>query len=263
MDIQNTRNWVRFGLSQQLAGTLAITLLAFLIRLSLQPVLQPYGVFHFFIVASLLVQYLFGYRMALIAVVLSLALGEVFFVAPFGEFTHLEDKDLILSLNFVLVILPAIFLVEKLQRSLYGRELLAQVNATRMLVALRRENDRIYFGKKADFSSDLIQSMLGRFEQLLFVKTPAHAVMRGPAFFQIIANGSSGNGEWPDCIDPQDWQDICQPLAEPGWQAKRQMRDFAITVRLSTGEKKLSGQVLSFQVQDQQTELWVLNSSTQ
>lgn len=258
MDIQNTKKWVRYDLTQQWVGTLGITWLAFAIRWALQPVLQPYGVFHFFIVSSLLVQYLFGYRMALVAVALSLALGEIFFVAPYGEFSHLEDKDLIISLNFVLVIVPAIFLIEKLQRSLYGRELLGQVNASRMLVALRRENDRIFLGKKADLSTEWIDCVLTHFEQLLFLKTPHHPVMRGPAFHQLTGGQIAPDQAWTHCLAASDWAEISRPLDGPDWQAKRWERDFEIQLTLAQGKQTLKGKVIHFQAHDQRTELWVL-----
>ena len=157
---------------------LGITLAAFAVRSFLHPLIQPYGVFHFFIVAVLLVQYLFGYRLALASIVISLALGEVYFVEPYGEVSHLTDKDLIISLNFVLVILPAVFLLEKLQRTLYARQLLNKVNNSRMLVALRRENDRLYFSKKIDLSKEFLDTLLGDFEQVAFIKTHEHPPMR-------------------------------------------------------------------------------------
>ena len=137
---------------EQALGTLTITLFAFTLRALLQSFYHPYGVFHFFIVAVLVVQHFFGYRMALCSAALSLFLGEVFFVEPFGEVSHWTDKDMILIVNFVLVVLPAIYLLEKLHRTLYASQLLHKINGSRGLISLRRENDRLYYIKKMNYS---------------------------------------------------------------------------------------------------------------
>jgi len=51
---------------------------AFLIRYLLQPYIEPYAPFHFFIVACLFISYLYGYKLALIATVISSLLGSYF-----------------------------------------------------------------------------------------------------------------------------------------------------------------------------------------
>jgi hypothetical protein len=257
MDIRNSTHWVEYSPWERLVGTLAITVTAFVVRGALHPLIQPYGVFHFFIVAVLLIQYLFGLRMAILATVLSLALGEIFFVEPYGQVSHLTDKDLIISLNFVLVTLPAVLLLEKLQRSLYARDLLAKVNQSRMLIALRRENDRLYFGKKIDRSNEFIQYFLENFEQLLFIKTHQHPIMRGPAFLRECGSAPSV-AHWQDWLPSELWEEISRPLSGPDWQAKRWERDFEISLKLPQGPVNLRGQVVNFQILDHQIEMWVV-----
>jgi K+-sensing histidine kinase KdpD len=256
MDIRNSSRWVQYTLGQQWLGMLGITLAAFAFRSFLHPLIQPYGVFHFFIVAVLLVQYLFGYRLALASIVISLALGEVYFVEPYGEVSHLTDKDLIISLNFVLVILPAVFLLEKLQRTLYARQLLNKVNNSRMLVALRRENDRLYFSKKIDQSNDFIQTLLQHFDQLVLVKTHEHPAMKGPALMRVCRQ-LGVQDTWQNLLSQEDLEEIHRPLKEPDWQAKRWERDFKWILDPQGSAHPLQGKVISFQIHDLQAELWI------
>jgi hypothetical protein len=256
MKIQNSNSWVVHALPQQLMGTLGITLAAFALRSAIHPLIQPYGVFHFFIVGVLIVQYLFGYRMALLSVLISLALGEIYFIEPYGQVSNLTDKDLIISLNFVLVILPAIFLMENLQRTLYGRQLLNKVNDSRMLVALRRENDRLYFSKKIDQSNDFIQTLLAHFDRLLWIKTHHHPVMPGPALYRVCRMEPGGHA-WTDLFSDQDLAEIKRPLSAPDWSSRRGERDFQMNFKHPDGSKILKGKVISYQLPDHQIELWL------
>jgi len=256
MNIQNSTKWVAYNLWEQILGTLGLILTAFAIRSGFHSLLQPYAVFHFFIVAVLVVQYLFGFRMALLGMSLSIVLGEVFFVEPYGQISNFTDKDLIISLNFVLVMVPAIFLLEKLQRSLYARQLLNKVNQSRMMVALRRENDRLYFSKKIDHSKDFLDTLLENFEQVAFIKTHEHPPMRGPALLREMSHlGVQGSGQ--SLFSDQDWEEIRRPLSAPQWQAKRWERDFELTLKHLTQTQAFRGKVVSFQIHDHQVELWI------
>jgi hypothetical protein len=259
MDIQNSTKWVTYNLWEQILGTLGLILTAFAVRSAFHSLLQPYAVFHFFIVAVLVVQYLFGFRMALLAMALSIVLGEVFFVEPYGHITNLTDKDLIISLNFVMVIVPAIFLLEKLQRTLYARQLLNKVNQSRMMVALRRENDRLYFSKKIDHSKDFLDTLLSNFDQIAFIKTHEHPPMRGPAILREISQWG-GRASWQSLISESDWEEIRRPLSTPQWQAKRWERDFELRLNAPSQGKSLKGKVVNFQIHDQQVELWMVRT---
>jgi K+-sensing histidine kinase KdpD len=256
MDIQNSTKWVTYNPWEQILGTLGLILTAFAVRSAFHSLLQPYAVFHFFIVAVLVVQYLFGFRMALLAMLLSIVLGEVFFVEPYGQISNLTDKDLIISLNFILVTAPAIFLLEKLQRTLYARQLLSKVNQSRMMVALRRENDRLYFSKKIDHASDFVDALLGDFEQVVFVKTHEHPPMRGPALLREM-NQMGVQGSWQNLISETDWAEIQRPLNAPQWQAKRWERDFELHLQHPIHPKTIKGKVVNYQIQDHQVELWI------
>lgn len=142
MEIQNARRWSRFSPLESLTGTLGLTLAAFLIRDSLSLWLNPYAVFHFFILSCLATQFFFGLRYAIGALLISVLLGEYYFVEPIGTFDALHDKDIIVSVNFMMVTFTAILLMEKLQRSAYARELLLKVSESRHLLSLQRENDQ-------------------------------------------------------------------------------------------------------------------------
>jgi K+-sensing histidine kinase KdpD len=256
MEYQNSTKWVSFNPWEQILGTLGLILTAFAVRSAFHNLLQPYAVFHFFIVAVLVVQYLFGFRMATLAMILSIALAEVYFVEPYGQISNLTQKDLIISLNFILVMVPAIFLLEKLQRTLYSRQLLNKVNQSRMMVALRRENDRLYFSKKIDHASDFVDTLLDDFEQVVFIKTHAHPPMRGPALLREL-NQMGEHASWQNLISADDWADIQRPLSAPQWQSKRWERDFELKLNHPTFTKTLKGKVVNFQIQDHQVELWL------
>ena len=233
---------------------LGITLTAFAVRTALHPVLQPYGVFHFFIVASLLVQYLFGYRMALISVGVSLALGEIYFVEPYGEISHLTDKDFIISLNFVMVILPAIFLVEKLQRSLYTRQLLGKVNVSRMTLALRRENDRLYISKKIQRTEALHGNLMRHFDRLLWCNKRGQDLMPGPAFVRMLGEACINPGQMERLFGQDDWSLISGNGSIPhGGQ-------FKVELNLPLSTKTLKGSVLRFEIEDQPVDCWLLDA---
>ena len=256
MDIQNSSKWVEHTRWEQLLGTLVITFAAFAFRSALHPLIQPYGVFHFFIVAVLIIQTLFGYRMALVSVAISLALGEIYFVEPYGQFSNLTDKDLIISLNFILVILPAVFLLEKLQRALYARQLLGKVNDSRMLVALRRENDRLYADKKVDHSNDFIQTMLTHFDQLVLIKSHPHPAMPGPALLREHLK-ATGVQAWQGLLSPSDLQAIQAPLSPPDGSSQRGQRDFSLQLNWAGASHTLQGQIIHFQGPDLHVELWI------
>ena len=230
-------------------------MVAFALRSGLQPVLAPYGVFHFFILAVLIVQHFFGYRMALMSTVLSVFLGEVYFVEPYGQMSHWTDKDLILSLNFVLVVLPAIYLLEKLHRTLYASQLLHKINGSRLRVSLRRENDRMYFSKKMEHSVSFSMALVSRFDDLLWVKLNDHAPQCGPAFFRLCPEQVS-DPDWHRGLGPSDWAELNRSVSgssiDVGVKPKR------LTLQFGAVRHELAIEVQILALQDAQVKLWML-----
>ena len=78
MQIRNSKKWSEYSTKQAWLGTAMIIFVAFAVRFVLDPAIAPYGVFHFFIVACLAVQYFYGYKFAALSVALSIFLGYVY-----------------------------------------------------------------------------------------------------------------------------------------------------------------------------------------
>lgn len=214
MDIQNAKRWSRFSTLQSVSGTVLLTLLAFLLRYSLSPLIQPFAVFHFFILSCLTVQFLFGYRYALASMIASALLGEYFFVDPVGTFNELLTKDIIIVLNFIGVTTFAIALIEFLQRGIYARELLLKVSNSRYLASLQLENDRLYYTQKSSDAWSVLSLLLKNFERVILVQHGEDTVRLEPLFYELTGQVASGLHplQWMERVCPQDRPMLMQQL---------------------------------------------------
>lgn len=215
MDIQNAKRWSRFSALQSVSGTVLLTSLAFLIRYSLSPLIQPFAVFHFFILSCLTVQFLFGYRYALSSMIASALLGEYFFVDPVGTFNELLTKDIIIVLNFIGVTMFAIALIEFLQRGIYARELLLKVSNSRYLASLQLENDRLYYSQKSSDAWSVLSLLLKNFERVILVQHGEDTVRLEPLFYELTGQPASGllhPLQWIERVCPHDRSLLMQHL---------------------------------------------------
>jgi K+-sensing histidine kinase KdpD len=199
MQIRNSKKWSEYSTKQAWFGTAMIIFVAFAVRFVLNPVIAPYGVFHFFIVACLAVQYFYGYKFAAFSVALSIFLGEYYFIEPYGSFGPVLAKDYILSLNFALVTLTAVAFMEPLRRSLYASDLLLKVLNSRHKVSLYRENDRIFYAQQSNQAWSILQELLENFDDILLIKFGNSDYKIEPLFFRITANHDL-------LLSPQNWQ---------------------------------------------------------
>ncbi len=218
MKIQNSKKWSPHSAKQACLGTALIILVSFALRYFLHPLIEPYAVFHFFIVACFAVQYFFGYKFALVSVLCSLILGEYYFVKPYGSFDVLSSKDLIISLNFVLVTLTAVAFMETLSRALSTRDLLLKVLESRHKISLHRENDRIFQAQKSSQNGSILESLLNDFDQILVIKFGESDYKVEPLFFKMTQNSIllSDTWNWQDAVYFEDkslLDQIFQPLA--------------------------------------------------
>jgi K+-sensing histidine kinase KdpD len=141
MYFKNSRLWVQHSSLVVFRDSVLIVLSAFLIRYALHDVIQPYAVFHFFIVACVIVAIRYGYKAAFLSLLTSYFLGNYFFVKPFGQFGDITTGDLIQAFNFFFVTAISIGAIEKLQRTIYSQRLLIQVMRDRQRSLLYRMND--------------------------------------------------------------------------------------------------------------------------
>lgn len=185
MEIKNSKNWVKFSQEQAFLGTCFITLVAFVIRYVLHPYIEPYAVFHFFIVGCLLIQYLYGYKFSVFSILISVGLGNYFFVPPYGTFDEISHKDLIVSLNFAVVTGVAVAFMESLRRSVYARELLLKVMESRHKISLHRENDRIFYAKKTSEAWAILEELLTDFDKIILIKFGDADYKLEPLFYKL------------------------------------------------------------------------------
>ena len=206
MEIKNSRNWVKFSQEQAFWGTCSITLLAFAVRYLLHPYIEPYAVFHFFIVGCLLIQYLYGYKFSAFAICFSIGLGNYFFVAPYGTFDQVSHKDLIVSLNFAVVTGVAVAFMESLRRSVYARELMLKVMASRHKISLHRENDRIYYAKKTSEAWAILEELLTDFDRIILIKFGESDYKLEPLLYKLATCFQIQNSteNWPQAFAPED-----------------------------------------------------------
>jgi K+-sensing histidine kinase KdpD len=198
MQIKNAKKWSPYSRRQSWLGTIALIFFAFAIRYLLQPVIAPYAVFHCFIVACLVIQYRYGYIYSAAGVVASILLGEYFFVKPYGTFNELAAKDVIISMNFALVIGAAIFFMEKLQRSVYERDLIMKALHSRQRISLYAENDRIFFSQKSSQAWSILEELLNEFDQILVIRYGDQDYKLEPALLKITQ-------KWELIGQPSDW----------------------------------------------------------
>jgi K+-sensing histidine kinase KdpD len=148
MRIKNSKSWVRYPLSSSLAGASFILLVSFLIRLSLHDAIEPYAPFHFFIVACIAIAYLYGYKLALVGTLVSTALGGYYFIKPYFSFGAPASSDWLQFFNFAAVTVIAILVIERLQRSIYSRNLTLKVMQSRYRISVLQKNDADFIVEK-------------------------------------------------------------------------------------------------------------------
>lgn len=217
MQIKNAKNWSPFSRRQSWLGTIALIFFAFSIRYLLQPVIAPYAVFHFFIVACLVIQFRYGYVYSVFGVAASVLLGEYYFVKPYGSFDELATKDIIISLNFVLVIGAAIFFMEKLQRSVYERDLIMRALDSRQRISLYAENDRIFFAQKSSQVWSILEELLNDFDQILVIRYGEQDYKLEPALLKLTQQWDliGQPNAWLRCVKEEQRECVTQRLLQP------------------------------------------------
>lgn len=143
MRIKNSVNWVQYSISNSLLGASFILVIAFLIRFAVHPLIEPYAPFHFFILACMLIAYMYGYKIGLLSVLISTAVGGYYFIKPYnslGPLDEINPTDWVQFFNFGLVTIASIFVIEKLQRNVSERTLLLKVMQSRYRIELLRKN---------------------------------------------------------------------------------------------------------------------------
>jgi K+-sensing histidine kinase KdpD len=143
MILKNSRLWVQHRPWVVARDSFLILLVASVARYALRELIEPYAVFHFFIIACLIVAVRYGYRAAFVCLVVSVFVGNFFFVKPYNTFAQITTSDLIPALNFFFVTGVAVVVIEKLQRTIYAQKLLIKIMSDRQRSMLFRQNDLV------------------------------------------------------------------------------------------------------------------------
>jgi hypothetical protein len=229
MRIQNSKSWVKYSFGDAVLGSVVLLLGAFVIRYALQPWIEPYAPFHFFIVACLFIAYLYGYQLALISTLISALAGSFFFVKPYFTLGPAAVSDVIQFINFTSVTAISVLIIEKLQRTIYARQMVLKIMESRHKISLYRENDRIYFSKSNNEAWAVLDEILTDFDDIILFQYGTGGVKLEPLFMALtLCNQPIFSGEeWQSFIYPQDIElllsKLFQPIAKSG-----QMDEFAL-----------------------------------
>jgi K+-sensing histidine kinase KdpD len=217
MRIQNSKSWVRFSFQQSVLGAALMLGCAFLIRYALQPYIEPYAPFHFFIVACLFIAYLYGYKLALAATVISAFLGSYFFVKPYFTLGPASMSDVIQFVNFSFVTFISVLIIERLQRTAYARDMMLKIMESRHKITLYRENDRIYFSKKNSDAWAILEEILTDFDDIILLQFAQASVKLEPLFFTLANSVQHVTDEmhWRSLVHPEDLAVLVSRLAAP------------------------------------------------
>jgi len=217
MRIQNSKSWVKYSFGNAALGSFAFLLMAFIIRYALQPLIEPYAPFHFFIVACLFIAYLYGYRWALLATLISAQVGSFFFVHPYFTFGPVALTDMIQFLDFTFVTVISIAIIEKLQSTIYARQMVLKIMASRQKISLYRENDRLYFSKKNNEAWAILEEMLTQFDDIILLRFGNADVKLEPLFMALTLCKQPilAADEWQLFIHPDDLESLLERLNQP------------------------------------------------
>jgi len=141
MKIQNVKSWAPTGPGRWVM-TIAICLLAFFIRMSMQPLLHGRFPLLAFTLSTLYVHYRYGLGPALLSAIVAFPVGVYFFLPPYGQFGALETEDVLTAGSYGLLTIAFMVVIQRLRRAQYRAELLAEVAESRYIMLLQSDKDR-------------------------------------------------------------------------------------------------------------------------
>ncbi len=104
---------------------------AFCIRFSLQSQVEAALPLFFFQVNTIVIAFFFGTGPALLTLAISIPLMSYFFMEPYGEFTVVDTKDILVLVVYGTYTLLVCFLVEWLRREQYRAKMAILVSESR------------------------------------------------------------------------------------------------------------------------------------
>jgi K+-sensing histidine kinase KdpD len=141
MKIHNVKSWAPTG-ARRWVMTVNISLLAFFIRMSLQPVVHGRFPLLAFTLSTLFVHYRYGLGPAVLSAIVAFPVGVYFFLPPYGQFGALEVEDVMTAGAYGLLTVAFMLVIQRLRRAQYRAELLADVAESRYIMLLQSDKDR-------------------------------------------------------------------------------------------------------------------------
>lgn len=237
MNLKNSKKWCSVPRPLAYGASLLITLAAFAFRYLVHDYVQPYIPFQPFFLACLLIEYFFGLGPAILSAVLALILGMHYFIEPYGVINGISVSDIIVSLNFILTTLLTIAIIEYLRRTLYSNQLWLKIANSRHRTSLLRENDRLYFAKKASAAASAVERLVKDLSAVLVIQSDQGASYPQPLCYRLcerIRVDANGSG-WLELFHPDDIAQLQDALqSREGMQETR--RDLTLRMRSPEGE---------------------------
>jgi K+-sensing histidine kinase KdpD len=139
--LRNASGWASGERARWLVALYAYVV-ALLIRMALQPLLDDEAPLLFFSIAAVAVQYYYGLAPALLVAVLGLLTGDYFFLEPYQSFTWPEWEDVADIVYNIASTVCLMVLIHEVRRARYESALLAEIAESRYRMLLDAEVDR-------------------------------------------------------------------------------------------------------------------------
>lgn len=140
--MRNNRNANRWCQNKSYGYLLAFVgvIIAFSLRFALHPVLEGSLPLFFFQINTILIAFFFGIGPALLTMFLSGPLLIYFFLAPFNQFSVLDQRDVTTLFVYLSYTLVTGILVELLRREQYNAQMAMLVSDTRFKLMLEGDH---------------------------------------------------------------------------------------------------------------------------
>lgn len=113
---------------------------AFCVRMALQPQIEDALPLFFFQINTILIAFCYGTGPAILTVALSIPLMSYFFMAPFGEFSVIDSRDVRILFVYATYTFLVCFLVEWLRREQYNSKMAMLVSESRFKLMVEGDN---------------------------------------------------------------------------------------------------------------------------
>ena len=138
-DNRNAKRWCQNKSHGYLMAFVGV-IIAFSLRFALHPVLEGALPLFFFQINTILIAFYFGIGPALVTMILSAPLLAYFFLAPFNQFTVIDQRDITTMFVYLSNTLVTGILVELLRREQYNAKMAVLVSDTRFKLMLEGDH---------------------------------------------------------------------------------------------------------------------------